>query len=149
MNTVSQKVEHPWVLFSLFITFFASIGFLLIAYFNWPPKFNFDWIVGILVTTGTILCALNGFIRLFFTEPYLFEIIGEDIRIRDWGNFRSRVRTFPLRSVAEICCSSEGASYLKTKDGKIHYIDDVLMLKYKKIFELIEKNNNDIILRKV
>ncbi len=145
MEKIIQKTRHPWIVFSFILAFLASIGFLTIGYFNWPPHFNFSWIIGSLVTIGSIICAITNGIRQFYPDPYRFELNHDKILIRDWGIIRPRVRKFPVTSVTEICHSSEGGSYLKTKDGNTHYIDDVLMYKYKDIFELIKKNYNHIV----
>ena len=144
MNTIPQPPRHPWIIFSAILTFFASIGFITIGYFNWPPKLNFSWVVGTLVTLGTLICAITNVIRLFCKESYRFGLNDGEIIIRDWGILRQRVRKFSTSFVAEICHSSEGGSFLKTKDGKIHYIDDVLMYKYEEIFKIIKKNYNHI-----
>lgn len=140
MSEITQKVRHPWIIFSAIFAFFASIGFLLIGYFNWPPKMNFNWIIGILVTTGTVICTITNGLRLFHLEPYRFVINNDEILVHDWGAIRPRIRKFNASLITEICHSTEGGSFLSTKDGKTHYIDDVLMSNYKSIFDLIQKN---------
>lgn len=146
---VTQKARHPWIVFGSVLAFFASIGFITIGYFNWPPQMNFSWIVGTVVTIGTILCAITNGIRLFYSEPYRFAINDDEIIIKDWGILRPRVRKFTTSSITEICHSSEGASFLKTKDGETHYIDDVLMYNYSIIFELIQMKYNHIATRDI
>ena len=131
---VTQNARHPWLALSFIISVLASIGFIAIGYFNWPPQFSFSWIIGTLITIGISIGTIIYGIRLFYAEPYRFELDNDEILIRDWGVLRPRVRKFLASSVTEICHSSEGSSYLTTKDGNIHYIDDVLMLKYRDIF---------------
>jgi hypothetical protein len=144
MNEITQKVRHPWLIYSVVLAFIASVGFLTIGYFNWPPKMNFNWFVGVLTTVGTISFTITNGIRLFNIAPYRFAINDDEILIQDWGVIKSRIRTFTASSVTEICHSTEGGSFLKTTDGKTYHIDDVLMCNYKSIFELVQKNFNHI-----
>lgn len=144
MNIVTQKTRHPWIILSFMAGVCGSMLFILIGYYNWPPKLSFNWIVGSIVTITYLTCSADFGIRLLYQGKYSFEMNDTEIIIRDWGFLRPRVRIFSASSVIKIYHSSEGSSGLKTKDGKTHYINDVLMLKYREVFEQVKKTYKHI-----
>ncbi len=143
MKIVTQKARHPWIVFSLAFSSLAALVSVLIGYYNWPPQFSFDWIVGTLVTVGFLLGSVIYCLRLIQNGKYSFEMNEKEIIIRDWGHIRQRVRVFPASSVKEIYHSSNGSGLITT-DGKTHYIDDCLMLKYNEIFEKIQSTYSHV-----
>jgi hypothetical protein len=144
MNTVKQNSYHPWVAVFLIISIIVTIIMLIVGYYKWPPELSMGWIIGSFTGFVFFISGVRALARIWYIAPLEFELTDSEIIIRDMGFLKPRVRKFSANLVTNFVYSSENGSYIKTSDGKNHYLDQILMLKRDDIIEMIEQHFNHI-----
>jgi len=144
MNTVRQNSFHSWVAVFLIVSIIVTIIMLVVGYHKWPPGLSMGWIIGSFTGFVFFMSGVRALARIWYIAPLELEVTDSALVITDMGFLRPRVRKFSANSVTNFVYSSEGGSYIKTSDGKKHYLDKILMLKSDEIIEMVEQHFNHI-----
>ena len=121
----------------------SAVGMIV----SWPIEMTFEWILFSILFLGALVLGGNYVYWLFLPRNAVFSVSAEQIRIEDQPVFKWVTRTFSPSEVVEISYSSESGSRLKTRDGKVYILSDVIMMQRAAIFAAIAARHPHIALK--
>jgi hypothetical protein len=145
--TITQNRSNYWtgfgVLMALGLLIVSAVGMIV----SWPIEMTFEWILFSILFLGALVLGGNYVYWLFLPRNAVFSVSAEQIRIEDQPVFKWVTRTFSPSEVVEISYSSESGSRLKTRDGKVYILSDVIMMQRAAIFAAIAAQHPHIALK--
>ncbi len=145
--TITQNRSNSWTGFGVLMALVLLIisGGWMIA--SWPIELAFEWVLLPLLFVGALLLGSNYVYWFFSPRNALFSVSDDEIRVEDQPAIRWTARTFSPSEVVEIVYGSESGSCLKTRDGKVHILSDILMMQRAAIFSAVAARHPHIELK--
>ena len=137
--TITQNRANWWTATGAVMAAVLLIASLIGMGLALPFEVNFVWLLLMIIFVGSLVLGGNYAYWMISPREAVFSISDTFISVEDQPVLGWLKRSFVPSDVVEIVYNSETGSFLKTQDGEIHLLSDILMMKRREIFAAISE----------